>query len=129
LFAQLLRAQLAEVEPGAVLTLHRRAADWYRAFGEPGEAIGHALAAEDAAGAAGLITRHWAAYGDAGRAETVRGWLRALGDDRIAADPVVAHCAAMAAALAGDRETVRRWLPIIESGGDQGPLPDGIKSL
>ena len=43
--------------------------------------------------------------------------------------PVAAHCAAWAAALAGDRETVRRWLPVVESGHYDGPLPDGMQSL
>ena len=32
---------------------------------------------------------HWHDYVDAGRAATVRGWMRSLGEDRIAANPVV----------------------------------------
>jgi LuxR family maltose regulon positive regulatory protein len=112
-----------------VPTLHERASAWHRQWGSADEAISHALAAGDAAGAVDLIACHWSAYTDLGRAGTVRGWLRSLGDEQIAARPVAAHCAAWAAALTGDRESVRRWLPVIEAGQHEGPLPDGIKSL
>jgi LuxR family maltose regulon positive regulatory protein len=65
---------------------------------------------------------------DIGRISTIRGWLRSLGDDQIGADPVAAHCAAWCAALTGDPQPVRRWLPVLESAEDSGPLPDGIRS-
>ena len=64
-----------------------------------------------------------------GRAGTVRGWLRSLGDDQIAASPLAAHCAAWAAALSGEPEPVRRWLPVIEAARHDGMLPDGIRSM
>ena len=69
-----------------------------------------------------LIARYWHAYVDSGRTATVRGWMRALGDDRIAASPLAAHCAAWAAGLSGDRNGVRRWLPVLEAGRHDGPL-------
>jgi LuxR family maltose regulon positive regulatory protein len=129
LFAQLLRSQLALTGPGTVRLLHRRASTWHQLSGSTQEGVSHSLAADDVGAAVDLITRHWHAYVDIGRTATVRGWMRQLGDDRIAANPVAAHCAAWAAALAGDRETVRRWLPVIDSGHHEGPLPDGMKSL
>jgi LuxR family transcriptional regulator, maltose regulon positive regulatory protein len=129
LFAQLLRSQLARAEPGIEADLHKRASAWHRLSGTTDEAVGHALAAGDVAGAVNLITCNWHGYVDVGRTATVRGWMRSLGDDRIAANPVAAHCAAMVAALSGDRESVRRWLPVIETGRHDGPLPDGIRSL
>ena len=129
LFAQLLRSQLAMTEPDSVRSLHQRASAWYQRSGLAEEAIGHALAADDIAGAVDLIARGWFSYVDTGRTATVRGWMRSLGDDRIATHPLAAHCAAWAAALTGDRETVRRWLPLIEAGRPEGPLPDGIQSL
>ena len=129
LFAQLLRSQLARTEPGIVPQLHERASDWHQRSGSAEEAISHALAAHDVAGAVGLINRHWAEYVDAGRAATVREWMRSLGEDQIAANPVMAHCAAWAAALTGDQTSVRRWLPVIETGEQEGPLPDGMQSL
>jgi ATP/maltotriose-dependent transcriptional regulator MalT len=129
LFAQLLRSQLARAEPDVIPALHRRATSWHRESGSADEAISHALAAGDVTGATALIARRWFAYADAGRLDAVRGWLQALGDDQIAADPLAAHCAAWAAALAGDRPSVTRWLPVIEAGAYPGPLPDGMRSL
>src|SRR5262249_50798987 len=55
--------------------------------------------------------------------------MRSLGDEQIAASPVAAHCAAWAAALSGDRQTARRWLPVIEAAPHRGPLPDRMLSL
>jgi len=64
-----------------------------------------------------------------GRIATVRTWLSSLGDDRIAADPVAAHCAAWAAEVSGDFAAARRWLGYMEAGRLEGPLPDGMPSL
>ena len=128
LFAQVLLGQLARTEPAIVPALHRRASAWHQQSGSAEEAIDHALAAGDVAAAVDLIADHWPAYMDIGRVGTVRGWLRWLGDDQISADPVAAHCAAWCAALAGDPQSVRRWLPVLESADDNGSLPDGIRS-
>jgi LuxR family maltose regulon positive regulatory protein len=129
LFAQLLRSRLARTEPDIVKALHLRASAWYRLSGSTEEAVGHALAADDIAGAADLITRHWHEYVNAGRTATLDRWMRSLGDDQVAANPVVAHCAAWTSALTGDQVSLRRWLPLIEKGVHEGPLPDGIHSL
>jgi ATP/maltotriose-dependent transcriptional regulator MalT len=129
LFAQLLRSRLARTEPALVTTLHARASAWYEAAGSAEEAVHHALAAGDATRAVALIARYWHAYVDKGRTATVYGWMRALGDDRIAGHPLAAHCAAWAAALSGDQKGARRWLAVIETGRYDGPLPDGMRSL
>jgi LuxR family maltose regulon positive regulatory protein len=128
LFAQVLLGQLARTEPGVVPALHRRASAWHQQSGSAEEAIDHALAAGDAAAAVGLIADHWPAYMDIGQVGTVQRWLRCLGDDQIGADPVAAHCAAWCGALTGDLRPVRRWLPVLESADDKGPLPDGMRS-
>jgi len=129
LFAQLLRSRLARTEPALMATLHERASAWHEQAGQPEEAVQHALAAADAARAVQLIARYWHAYVDTGRAATVSGWMRALGDDRIAASPLAAHCAAWAAGFAGDRNGARRWLAVFEAASHDGPLPDGMRSL
>ncbi len=129
LFAQVLRSELGRTEPDLVPVLHQRASGWHRLSGSADQAIGHAFAAGDVPGSIDLIARYWYAYCDSGQTSTVRGWLRSLGDDAIATHPVAAHCAAWAAALSGDRESVQRWLPVIDAATDQGPLPDGMQSL
>ncbi len=127
LFAEMLRSQLAQTEPGIVPELHERASAWHRLRGSVEEAIGHAFSAGDAA--VDLIARHWYGFVDAGRLATVRAWIRSIGDDRIHDDPVAAHTAAWVAALSGDRDSVRRWLAVMAAGHHEGPLPDGMRSL
>ena len=129
LFAQVLHGQLARTEPDLMPSLHARASAWHRASGSTDEAVTHALAAGDVDGATDLIARHFHAHNDSGRAADVRHWLRLLGDDRLAASPLAAHCAAWTAAASGDRQVVRRCLPAMEAAGDAGPLPDGMRSL
>jgi LuxR family transcriptional regulator, maltose regulon positive regulatory protein len=128
-FAQVLRGQLARTEPDLVATLHARASAWYQAAGSTDEAVTHALAADDVDGATGLIARHCHAYIDSGQVATIRRWLDLLGNDRIAASPLAAHCAVWTAALTGDQRGVRRYLPVVEAAGDTGPLPDGMRSF
>jgi LuxR family maltose regulon positive regulatory protein len=129
LFAQMLRGQLARTEPDIGPILYERASAWHRLSGSADEAIKYALAAGNTAGAVDLIARHWFAYVDSGRARTVRAWLRSFGDDQIAAHPLAAHSAAWVAGLSGDRESVRRWVPVVMAGQHEGPLPDGMRSL
>jgi LuxR family transcriptional regulator, maltose regulon positive regulatory protein len=129
LFAEMLRGELTRTEPEIVRALHERASAWYRQSGLADEAISHARAAGDVAGVIDLVAAHWYAHVNTGQVATVRGWLSALGDDTVGAHPVVAHCAAWTAALSGDRESLRRWLPIVEAGQHDGPLPDGIRSM
>jgi len=129
LFAQVLRSELARAEPGTVPALHQRASAWYLASGWVEEAISHALAAGDIPGSVDLIARNWHAYVSVGRAGTVRAWMRLFTDDQIAAHPLAAHCAAWAAALSGEPEPLRRWLPVIEASHLPGQLPDGLVSL
>ena len=129
LFAQVLRSELARTEPEIVPVLHERASDWLRRSGLADEAISHAQAAGDVAKVVNLIADNWYAYVASGQVATVRGWLSSLGDATVATHPVAAHCGAWAAALSGDRESLRRWLPIIEVAEHDGPLPDGLRSL
>jgi LuxR family transcriptional regulator, maltose regulon positive regulatory protein len=129
LFAQVLRGQLASTEADLVPALHARASAWHRTSGSTNEAITHALAAGDVAGATDLIARHYYRYINSGQVATVRHWLSLLGDGRIAASPLAAHCAAWTAALAGDQRAIRLYLPLIEAAGDAGPLPDGMRSF
>jgi LuxR family transcriptional regulator, maltose regulon positive regulatory protein len=129
LFARALRARLASSQPALAPLLHRRASEWFRTQRLPEEAISHALAAGDTSVAVEVMAAQWYPYLNAGRLETVRGWLKALGDHVIAGNPLAAHIAAWVGALTGQPGTVQRLLPVIDAGGDLGPLPDGMRSL
>jgi LuxR family maltose regulon positive regulatory protein len=129
LFAQALRTRLTSSEPALAPLLHRRASEWFRAQGFPEEAIRHALAAGDTGVAIEVMAAHWYSYVNAGRAETVSGWLKSLGEQAITVNPLAAHVAAWVGALSGRPATVQRLLPVIDTGGDSGPLPDGMRSL
>jgi ATP/maltotriose-dependent transcriptional regulator MalT len=129
LFGQMLRSLLMETEPADVPALHARASRWHRQHGSAGEAITHALAAGDTAGAIAVLAGSWPGRMAKGRIDEFQAWLNSIGDDRILASPVAAHCAAWCAALSGDRESFTRWLAVIETGGHDGPLPDGMQSL
>jgi ATP/maltotriose-dependent transcriptional regulator MalT len=129
LFGQVLLSSLMETEPEIVPTLHARASRWHRRRGSVAEAITHALAAGDNAGAVAVLADSWPGHIANGRVAEFQGWLNLIGDDRILASPVAAHCAAWCAALSGDRGSFTRWLAVIEAGGHDGPLPDGMRSL
>ena len=129
LFAQVLRGQLTRTEPALVPGLHARASAWHRASGSEDEAITHALAAGDHASAVALIAGHHHLYIGSGRIATVRRWLRLLGDGQIARSPLAAHTAMWLAAVCGEQQTARRWLPIVQAATDAGPLPDGMRSF
>jgi len=87
LFADLLRARLAQTQPERVAGLHRAAATWCETHGLADDAIRHALAAGDAAWAARLIERHFDALQQAGEAATLRRWLQALPPELVRSRP------------------------------------------
>jgi LuxR family transcriptional regulator, maltose regulon positive regulatory protein len=60
LFAELLRAQLANDGPEQVSRLHRRAADWFAAEGQVVEAVEHAATAGDWGAAAAITIENYA---------------------------------------------------------------------
>jgi LuxR family transcriptional regulator, maltose regulon positive regulatory protein len=114
LFGELLRAELARTDPGLATRIHAAASGWFEAKGLHEEAIRHAISSGDSALAGDLIARHWPPLFRAGRLETIRQWLRALGDDAIERHPAVALTAGWMAALGGEREAMERWLVAVE---------------
>ena len=75
LFSEFLRTELQTSE---LVTLHQKAAAWFEQQHLPGEAIRHALAAEDFALAAQLIKQVAEAALQNGRLTTLLNWLEAL---------------------------------------------------
>jgi LuxR family transcriptional regulator, maltose regulon positive regulatory protein len=129
LFGEMLRAELARTDPGLATRIRTAASGWFEAQGLHEDAIRHAIAAGDSALAGDLIARHWPSLFSAGRLETVRQWLRALGDDAIEMQPAAALTAGWMAALGGEPEAMERWLLAVEQHKDGQDPVDGSSSL
>jgi LuxR family maltose regulon positive regulatory protein len=83
LFAELLRAELRHAQPELLPELHRRAAGWYAANGLPADAVGHALAGDDAGQAYHLLVGFWSARLSAPPPTTGRDLLARLPADQV----------------------------------------------
>ena len=129
LFAAVARAELEVEHPERVPVLHARAAEWFRERGHIDEAVRHALAAGSDGDAAVLVESNWLSYVDAGRTDTVVGWLDALDTGTVAADPAAEVTAAWMSALAGDEGALSVHLAALQEFRDHGPLPDGTASV
>jgi LuxR family maltose regulon positive regulatory protein len=130
LFAGLLRHELRRLRPDTVRSLHRRAAVWYRDAGYAGAAIRHAIAGGDVELASELIAAHWYGYLQRGRIDTVAGWLDALGDEVVRADPGLCLTKAWIAVNTGRLDAVAAWIAAAERSGPDAPvLESGVASL
>jgi LuxR family maltose regulon positive regulatory protein len=129
LVAEVLLSELRRREPGEESRVHQSAAEWYEEQGQPEEAIEHRLAGGDTLAAARSINQHAPDFAAAGRLETVRRWLDALGQDGLVSYPPLAITAAWTLALIGDGPGAQRCLHAAERGSFDGPLPDGSSSL
>lgn len=77
LFAELLRSQMSELDPGRIAQLHRRAASWFEVHGFASEAVTHALAAGDQQLAARVIENHAISRLLHGDIVTLSNWINA----------------------------------------------------
>jgi LuxR family maltose regulon positive regulatory protein len=89
LFADVLRARLADEQPGIVADLHRRASEWFAANAEPAEAVEHALASGDAERAADLIELAMNFMRQTRQEGRAHRWFNALPADVYANRPVL----------------------------------------
>ena len=110
LFADVLRARLAEESPDLIPALHRSASDWYAQNGDPTEAIRHAMAGHHFERAADLVELSLPALLRERRETTLRGWLELLPDDILNVRPVLSNGFAGALLATGEPESVERYL-------------------
>jgi LuxR family maltose regulon positive regulatory protein len=87
LFSEFLRLRLRQIWPEHIPILHRRASQWYEDHALVGEAIDHALSAEDWHRAARLIEEIAEATLMRGEVATFVGWVEALPRDVLHARP------------------------------------------
>ena len=130
LFAQLLRVELEQREPGLAPALHRRAYAWHRDHGTTDEAIGHAIAAGAYPEAAELIQGPWVSYANTCRYDTVLAWLRRLPEEILSRDVQLLLVKAWVLSLSARREEAALAIAAVQRLGDlgAGPLPDGFSS-
>ena len=120
LFRDALRSELERREPASVPVLHRRAAAWLEANGEPATAVEHALAGDDVEHAARLIASLVLEFEFSGHGATTRRWLDALGPEALERVPELALAAGWFAAFGGDRVDAERWLAVAERRSEEG---------
>lgn len=111
LFGDLLRQRLTQgaapraENPGAdVATLHLRASQWFEENGEPGDAVCHALAAEDFERMARLVELAWPAMDGRFQSVAWRSWVQPIPEDLVRARPVLNVAYAWALLNAGEME-------------------------
>lgn len=121
LFADLLRLQLRQTEPGQVTELHEQAAGWLSAHGYPVEAIRHAQAAQDWGFAARLLADHWPGLHLDGQDATVHALLAGFPPAAPAADPELAAVAAADELADGSMKAAERYLVLAEQGSTSVP--------
>ena len=114
LFADVLRARLADEAPDRVAALHRRASEWFDADGDRAEAIRHAMAAEDFTKAAELVELAIPDLRQTRQDATQRAWLDALPRDVFANRPVLTLALVGAHMVTGDTAGVEELLDDVE---------------
>ncbi len=117
LFADVLRAHVAEEHPEEVAALHQRASQWYELNGERQEAIRHAFAAEDYERAADLVELAAPSLRRDRQEATLLGWFKTLPSELFRRRPVLGNeyaGALMASGALGGVDTLlrdaERWL-------------------
>ncbi len=120
LFADLLRHELARLQPESARGLHRRAAEWLGSNGAVDEAIRHALAAGDEEGAARLVAEMWRVPFNRGELATVDRWLDDLPETLVRATPDLCLARAWVLMDRGRPREAERWLL------DAATVPEGV---
>jgi LuxR family transcriptional regulator, maltose regulon positive regulatory protein len=125
LFADLLRAQLAQREPQLVPKLHKRAYEWLAEEGETDAAVRHALSAGEVAAAVGLVAGDWLAVPHAhlGRGDETLRRLDGFHAEAFAEDPRLVLLQGWALGMAGKRAESDEALAIVKNAEEK--LPDG----
>jgi LuxR family maltose regulon positive regulatory protein len=110
LFAEYAAFELALEDADAATEIHRRAARWLAAHGEPVEAVDHAAAAGDLDLVALLVVQYHLALIRNGNASTVLRWVEELPEAQLLEFPELAAAGATAALMLGGRTLERHRL-------------------
>ncbi len=128
LFGEMLRTELARVEPSTAARLRARASDWHEQRGNLPEAIEHALAGGARARTADLLARNLRVLFNTGHQTRIQRWLAAFSDADLAECPPLAAGAAWVMGLVGARALTGKYLSNLEHSSFRGTLPFGESS-
>jgi LuxR family transcriptional regulator, maltose regulon positive regulatory protein len=125
LFRDMLRFELRRRDPALERELHDRASRWYEDQADADAAIGHAIAAGDAARVDALVFQSVPMHVSVGRTATVERWLEPFTPEQIAERPALTVSAAWMALTSGDMGAVSFWAGIASAQDPDLALPDG----
>ena len=126
LFSDLLTEELRATRPHRLRELHRAASRWHAGAGDTGEAIEHAVAGDDLAGATDLVLGAWTQPLFAGRAATVASWLAAFTRGHVRDTGSLSVVAAWVHTMQGRRgEALAAVADALRAGCDRERMPDG----
>jgi len=129
LFQDLLGRELLENEPELVAVLHRRAADWFEAHGDPESALHHAEGAGETDRMARIVASIALPAYYRGRIAAVESWLGTFDDERrLERYPTIGVIGGWIHALRGRPAEAERWLAAAERGSSVETEPDGEPS-
>ncbi|HYA50021.1 MAG TPA: LuxR C-terminal-related transcriptional regulator, partial [Streptosporangiaceae bacterium] len=129
LFREFLLGELGRAEPGIVMTLHQRAADWHEASGSRAQALEHLLHTTDRHRSMRLTAALAPPTVHAGQLPTLQRWLRTIGDANIERYPPLAIMAGWAGVLGGDTAQAERWAAFVDAAPSGGVQLDGSSSF
>ncbi len=131
LFAEALRARLAQAEPDSLSELHRRAAAWYESQGQVPDAVRHFFSTGDLEHVGRLIEATYKRLMMNGEMVTLRAWLDALPRELLRGRPRLALAYAWSLAYSGPHDLQEQALSWVEASlgeeagdavGDGGPI-------
>jgi len=130
LYREFLLGELRRTEPGIIMTLHRRAADWYESNGYPELALEQLLLMDDDPDRAVRLTAKLArpTY-VAGQLSTVQRWYRTIGDVNIERYPPLAVLRCWEGVLTGDTAKAETWAAVVDAVSFEGEPATGAASF
>src|SRR5262245_14639428 len=129
LFREFLLDELGRTEPGIIVALHQRAADWYEVNGSPSHALEHLVHTTDWDRSARLAAAVIRPAYHTGQMTTARRWLRAIGDANIERYTPLAVMASWVRVLTGDTAGAQRWAAFVDAASFDGVPADGWASF
>lgn len=118
LFADVLRARLADRHPDRVPSLHAAASRWLAEHGLLADAVRHAIASGDHEHTADVVELALAGLRQGRQDRTIIEWLAAVPDDVLRRRPLLAASVGWSRLAAGDFDGVEAWLADAEAALD-----------